>query len=478
LKEYRSQSRRDVNGQQSQAQRGSSATQIAFVIFAVVLGGSSVATTTYLLYAVSALLIIFLLLRFSWSARISNEPLLQSVCLGYLALVLLHLIPLPPAAWASLPGRETILAGYSLAGEPAPWLPISLDPAGTAGSVFGILPLLCVILLAGRTAQPPAHQVSVAILLLGLVSLLLGFAQAQGGQQPYLFLQEPNFGTASGFFANPNHFATLLLICVPLFAAAFRHLSEDRPTIARFRFLALAAFCLFVGGGILLTDSLAGLLLLVPTTIASYALLRPNARWVIALGALGCVTAALFMVTVDWQQVAASRTSFGNDQLDRGGIALTGRNAAEANFPVGTGLGTFRYAYRLFEDPAEVERSYINRAHNEYLDVALEAGLPGMILLALFVLWWAMKAFTLWRPRAPEKIWHRAASVVIGIVLLHSLVDYPARMPAILVIFTFFVLVLVDPGLPESGRLRHLEAVAAKRGWMSRGWLRSVTGRS
>ena len=54
-------------------------------------------------------------------------------------LVLLQLIPLPPATWETLPGRQTVVKGYTAVGMAAPWLPVSLTPNATWDAGLGLV---------------------------------------------------------------------------------------------------------------------------------------------------------------------------------------------------------------------------------------------------------------------------------------------------------------------------------------------------
>ena len=85
----------------------------------------------------------------------------------------------------------------------------------------------------------------------------------------------------------------------------------------------------------------------------------------------------------------------------------------------GTGIGTFQQVYRRYENPGAVDQWYANHAHNDYLEIALEGGLPAIILLALFFAWWLRQGREAWLTPAgtPEQ---KAAAVASAAILLHS----------------------------------------------------------
>ena len=113
-----------------------------------------------------------------------------------------------------------------------------------------------------------------------------------------------------------------------------------------------------------------------------------------------------------------------------------------SHWPVGSGIGSFNRVYRLFEDPDAVTNVFVNHAHNDYLEVFAETGLLGIVLILVFLAWWSLRSAQAWRDPRPDSYWAQAASVVVGIILVHSLVDYPIRTPAIMALFAFYVLIL------------------------------------
>jgi O-antigen ligase len=105
-------------------------------------------------------------------------------------------------------------------------------------------------------------------------------------------------------------------------------------------------------------------------------------------------------------------------------------------FPFGTGLGSFQDIYAFYEDPALVRRFYVNNAHNDYLELLLETGLPGALLICGFLVWWAAGVHRVWRSSNADLI-AKAATIASAAVLAHSIVDYPLRTAAISSIFAF-----------------------------------------
>jgi O-antigen ligase len=112
-------------------------------------------------------------------------------------------------------------------------------------------------------------------------------------------------------------------------------------------------------------------------------------------------------------------------------IAGISAKAARDFMPLGSGIGTFQRVYALYEDHDRLDTStYVNHAHNDYLEIALETGVPGLIVLGLFLVWWARLAWRVWRPVDVDPF-ARAGAVGSAVILIHSLVDFPLRTAAI-----------------------------------------------
>ncbi len=66
-------------------------------------------------------------------------------------------------------------------------------------------------------------------------------------------------------------------------------------------------------------------------------------------------------------------------------------------FPVGSGLGGFDPLFRMHEPFELLKPTYFNHAHNDWLEIALDAGGAGIALLFGSILWWGMASARAWR---------------------------------------------------------------------------------
>ena len=100
--------------------------------------------------------------------------------------------------------------------------------------------------------------------------------------------------------------------------------------------------------------------------------------------------------------------------------------------PVGSGLGSFEALFPSYEDPSQVTSTFMNHAHNDYLEFVLEFGAAGIALIAAFLVWFIWRSIAIWRSEGEDgSRLRKAASIAVLIVILHSLVDYPVRTGAI-----------------------------------------------
>ena len=94
--------------------------------------------------------------------------------------------------------------------------------------------------------------------------------------------------------------------------------------------------------------------------------------------------------------------------------------------------------------------TFANRAHNDILELWLEAGAMGIVLMGLFLAWLVFQSLRIWRHRSPDGydvdvLLARAATLVIGLIVAHSVVDYPLRTAAMMAMFAFACGLLIEP---------------------------------
>ena len=394
----------------------------------------------------------------AWAAA-SHDPeplpraarMLLVLAAAVIAVVALQLVPLPPSLWAH-GSRMRIAEGYQLLGRPIPALPLSLTPAATMSTLLCIIPPLALFCAMVRLRAYRAVWLAVALVGGTVLGIMLGALQvaSSGTLSPWYPYPDTNLGAGVGFFANANHMATLLIVTLP-FLAAIGASGRGRNKQRYSALLAVvAAAALLVLVGIAFNHSLAGYLLLLPVAVASSLILISRGsrlrRWV-AIAAAVLVVAA--MVALASSSIGGTR--IGQDapvSVDSRAHILHTTGEAIADFlPFGSGLGSFPNIYRLYEDPDTVTAEYVVHAHDDYAEIALELGVPGIILMLAFLVWWSREVWSVWR-RGERGAFAKAASIASAAILVHSLVDFPLRTAAIGACFAMCLALLADRRVP------------------------------
>ncbi|MFN3943483.1 MAG: O-antigen ligase family protein [Allosphingosinicella sp.] len=423
-----------------------------------------------------AILLILLALWMPGPAVPRSARALMAIGGAFAMLVLLTLIPLPAGLWQALPGRDGISHGFGLLGIDGASLPASLAPSDSIGSVVRLLPPAAMFLLVLQMGVSQRQRLPWVVLGIATVSIGLGAAQLLGGPgSPLRFYEITNSDSPVGFFANANHQATLLLAALPFAGYLGARAAARRSNRGeRSGGIAMAFFIgLFLIVGIGIVGSMAGYGLLAPVLLAALLVYRRAAfgrltrKWVGAFGVLFVLFLGVAFAGPLNNQALAGKLD--DNPTSRKVMAATTLEAAAAYFPVGSGLGSFADVYRTFDDPDRVVSEFVNHAHNDYVEVALELGLPGILLILAFFAWWIMMSLRAWRSDSEGANLARAGTVVIFVVLLHSVVDYPIRTSAIAALFAVACALLVPPPAPPARRssrsrsggekLKHVEAV-------------------
>ena len=272
------------------------------------------------------------------------------------------------------------------------------------------------------------------IAICGLLSIIVGAGQTAGG--PYTPLRF--YGTGEtyllGFQANHNSTADGLLIGLVACAASLVIWARGRPTYPTRRYVlggfGSVAVLFFIA--LILAGSRAGMLLAPVPLVFSVWILIPWLRLKRRDGVVALVSIVLLSTSV-W-------LLRGNDEIKEriGRLELVEVArpeiwkdtvfAIENHWPAGSGLGSFLPVFVAAERLEVVDSRVPNRAHNDFLEFLLEAGLPGVLLLGSISTLLARRILSLARfgqfGRDPTLI---VALAILCIVILHSLVDYPMR---------------------------------------------------
>jgi len=375
----------------------------------------------------------------------------------FAAIPLIQLIPLPPALWHALPGRGAELASLDAIGAGSSWRPISVAPYQTLASALSLIPPGVMLYFTCKLPAADRTRLIAVAAALALLSAVVGVIQVASGDADWpRFYQYSNVGRATGFQDNRNGTADIFLIgmlAMFAFVAAREGLMESM--LAKAMAVAVAAF---LGLSVVLTGSRTGTVLVPLCLVLALFILRPRIRltrtvMIAAVAALLVLGAAGYALR---DNSALNRTwaRFDNVTDTRPRIWEDTRFAIGEYWPIGSGVGTFSTVFPAAERLEAVHPSITNRAHQDYLEFALEAGLFGVVLLAGLLLALGYRLYTIARQPAQRTTAVQAlfGTGAVAIVALHSLVDYPMRSMSLSVVTAFSLALLSRSSRPSHAR--------------------------
>ncbi|MGE3466747.1 MAG: O-antigen ligase family protein, partial [Pyrinomonadaceae bacterium] len=250
-------------------------------------------------------------------------------------------------------------------------------------------------------------------------------------------LYKPRAGVPYGSFVNRNDFAAVMamLVALPLGMIFTGTVRPEK------RLLYLVAAGL-MGTSLLLSGSRGGavalvaeilLLIIISTRARGTKNLALKAALSLLLAA-SAVGGAVFVggeTSISRFADSAGAEDISSNRTHIWGVTL---KVIGEHFPLGAGVGAYAQAYTKSDTASGFER--IEQAHNDYLQVLADAGLPGLFIGALFLYWIFRQGR---RSIAVENKFRRGVAVgaVAGIfgILVHSLFDFVLHITAISLLF-------------------------------------------
>ncbi|MCW1400955.1 O-antigen ligase family protein [Novosphingobium sp. MW5] len=455
---------------------------IVLIASAFILGGGSrpdIASVPYL-RALSALAFGFA--AFSLNAnRLRTYRILLWFASALVALPALQLLPLPPGLANGLGGHEIVAEIDSELQLGKLWRPLTMSPQWTLNALFALTVPLAALVLATNLSVNEHGKLALCICLLGALSGILAILQIQGPPQgPLYFYDITNNGSAVGLFANRNHQAIFLACLVPIgFALTVsrrgpftdRALSSPNKAHQAFRSiegwrtgLIMAVSAAFVTAMVIITGSRAGLLaiaialLSTPFVTGSFGRdakadgSKQSRMLIIALSLSAAGMLASLAVWLD-HAVALDRlvASTPSDEM-RLKILPVMREMIVAYWPWGSGAGTFQKVYQIYEPGSLLEPAYMNHAHNDWLEAIMTGGAIAALLLIAGVGGWLLAASRVLAAGSVDTFQplRRAALVVVLMLAIASITDYPLRTPSVSVLFAICAVWLCVPFVRSS----------------------------
>jgi len=401
------------------------------------------------------------------------------LCGLLVVLVLIQIVPLPPALWQRMRGREIVMAVDSALGR-ASWRPLSLAPDLTLDIALALIAPVVAFGIGRSRSAIERLQLIRLIIGIAIAGALLGLGQLATGPDGGLSIwTTSHIGSGVGWFVNRDHQAAFLLVAIVFGGVPgvlpFELAMKQARLGALERRLAGGTTFVSLAAGVLATLSRTGVALL-PLALALAVALRMRGRYIwLAVLAIAMVAAGLLVL---------GNTAIGDALLNRYGLApqddrfafwTNTFHAAHGFMPFGTGFGTFAGVYQMVEPLDQVGPLYVVHAHNDYLEWLLEGGWPLAAIAMLVLGCLIVRLVDLLRKgtagESPRDSRHHSRVIALAglgailILALASLTDFPLRMSALGVLFGLCAGFAANPNPRHQREVAPHGAGRARTGW-------------
>jgi O-antigen ligase len=316
------------------------------------------------------------------------------------------------------------------------WFPQKIVYAGWLGVLFWFT-VAAIVFLSTQVFENEgiAARFRWGFVIFGSAVCLLDLLEQASHTNKFYWLIQSKFATVSGPFAYWNNFAQFVELCLPVtlwLGIGRRKLQSACIGLSALQIAAVAASGSRAGAALVLIELLAVILLVY---------LRNRKRSFLAAAGTVVLLSAVFVYAAGFDTLFSKLQQ--KDQLQvRRQINRSSVEMIRVHPLTGWGLNTYVPVYRMFAHYDD--GTYVNRAHNDWLQFAAEGGIPFATLM-LIVFFWSI------RP-AVRSVWGLGV-IAVG---LHALVDYPfARLGVCAWYFALIGMLAVWQEHESTGARRH-----------------------
>ena len=349
--------------------------------------------------------ILFLLLAAYTLTTFDDLPLqryvLGGLMLGFAA-VFFAICPRRPVEFSAPAFCLLLMAAYGAV--QTLWFPEKIVFYGWTKTAFWLTAAL-IALVATRLFQVPrlARQFRSAFAVLASAICLLDLLEQASHTFKYFWIFPSRWTQIYGPFAYHNNFAQLVELSLPV--TLWIGIGHRKPNLL---FVLLGALQV---GAVAAASSRAGFALVILEICAIAAIAYARYRKPVVLTALATMVAlsVIFVLVAGLEGVTAKLK--GDQLLVRRDINKSSLAMIEAHPFTGWGLGTYMYVYPMFA--RYDDGTYVNQAHNDWLEWAVEGGIFFVVPMVVIFVWSLFPAV--------RSVW----GIGLIAVCLNAAVDYP-----------------------------------------------------
>ena len=421
---------------------------------------ASVETWSWSIAAVlTALLLLF------WSiGRLFMVPTVRAVPLGsilvpaillglVIAWILVQASSFTPDSWHHPIWRE---ASKSLGGKVAG--SVSLDPQASIEGVVRLLWYAAVFWMAVSLCRDraAARFALVAIVGAGFLYAVYGLVVEFSDAKMVLWAEKTAYlGSLTSTFINRNAYAAYAgigLICITalLVRRLLTHEPSDEEVVVSKAAMVLSYFghnwylmlgWLVFATALVLTNSRAGVLssligLFVFIVAMTFAHGAPSRllRYVALVLVIGVVIAVSISGATLGRRLIPTEISDNRSAIYR--LTMTAIGDAPM---LGMGYGAFPKVFEIYREDLKAFDKPARKAHNTYLENAVELGIPAALSLFVVVIWLVGLCVTGLRRRRRDSHYAAIGLGVTALLAVHALVDFSLQIPAVAVTYMFLL---------------------------------------
>lgn len=430
------------------------------------------------------------------STRIGFSPLHLFVLL-FIFLVILQLIPMPPKLLNVVSPKtywlysETIPAydGHNIEvknleakffsldnanpGKQQFWKPVSINPYKTKVMLFKFISyfLAFLIVVEHFRSSRKTDKLIKALLVIGTFQAFYGLLEYLSGHQHIFFYKKIyNLESATGTFVNPNHFAGCLEMILPIaFGMFFYRLGRSRSEFHTFKekLISLSQpsklinFLIFLSviiifSGLLLSYSRTGIIVCSSSLVFLFSFIlfsHRKGKMKLAIVILLLILLVSPFLDFGMEKMKKRFSSIKNEftlEGSRVDVWLDSLHAFPSFFVFGSGLGTFEEVFTLYASKDRGVR--YDFAHNDYIQVLIENGALGFILVLCSLIFLMIISY-----RKIRKYKNRRQPIFFGLfasflaILIHEITDFNLFIYSNGLLFTVILaLILIEANRKES----------------------------